>query len=63
MLLIIIVNNNRCLTLMAVNDMCIEKYIISIILFADDTNVFYSHTSIKKPNEIMQTETIKYPIG
>ena len=47
------------LFLLYINDIQNCSNIISIILFADDTNVFYSHTSIEKLNEIMQTEINK----
>ena len=47
------------LFLLYINDIQNCSNIISIILFADGTNVFYSRTSIKKLNEIMQTEINK----
>ena len=33
--------------------------LISIVLFADDTNILYSHTCLKKLNEIIQVEINK----
>jgi hypothetical protein len=55
------------LFLLYINDIQNCSKIISIILFADDTNIFYSHTSLKKLNEIIQEEimheSILTPIG
>jgi hypothetical protein len=47
------------LFLLYINDIQNFSRIVSIILFADDTNIFYSHTCLKKLNEIMQTEINK----
>jgi hypothetical protein len=47
------------LFLLYINDIQNCSRIVSIILFADDTNIFYSHTCLKKLNEIMQTEIKK----
>ena len=33
--------------------------IASMILFADDTNIFYSHSCLKTLNKILQTEVDK----
>ena len=33
--------------------------VVSIVLFADDTNILYSHTCLKKLNEIIQIEMNK----
>jgi hypothetical protein len=40
------------LFLLYINDIQNCSRIVSIILFADDTNIFYSHTCLKKLNEI-----------
>ena len=47
------------LFLLYINDIQNCSRIVSIILFADNTNIFYSHTCLKKLNEIMQTEIKK----
>ena len=47
------------LFLLYINDIQNCSKIISIILFADDTNIFYSHTCLKKLNEIIQEEINK----
>ena len=47
------------LFLLYINDIQNCSRIVSIILFADDINICYSHTCLKKLNEIMQTEINK----
>ena len=42
------------------NDIQNCSKIVSIILFADDTNIFYSHNCLKELNDIMQTEIHKW---
>ncbi len=44
------------LFLLYINDIHNCSELISIVLFADDTNILYSHTCLKKLNEIIQVE-------
>ena len=46
------------LFLIYINDIQNCSKIVSIILFADDTNVFYSHTCLKTLNEVMQIQGV-----
>ena len=47
------------LFLLYINDIHNCSELISIVLFADDTNILYSHTCLKKLNEIIQVEINK----
>ena len=47
------------LFLLYINDIQYCSDLISIVLFADDTNILYSHTCLKKLNEIIQVEINK----
>ena len=47
------------LFLLYINDIQYCSELISVILFADDTNVLYSHTCLKTLNEILQIERKK----
>ena len=47
------------LFILYINDIQNCSKLISIILFADDTNIFYSHSCPKKLNEIVQEELNK----
>ena len=47
------------LFLLYINDIQYCSELISIVLFADDTNILYSHTCLKKLNEIIQVEINK----
>ena len=47
------------LFLLYINDIQNCSKIVSIILFADDTNIFYSHNCLKELNDIMQNEINK----
>ena len=47
------------LFLLYINDIQNCSKIVSIILFPDDTNIFYSHNCLKELNDIMQTEINK----
>ena len=47
------------LFLLYINDIQYCSELISIVLFADDTSIVYSHTCPKKLNEIVQTEINK----
>ena len=44
------------LFLLYINDIQYCSGVVSIVLSADDTNILYSHTCLKKLNEIIQTE-------
>jgi retron-type reverse transcriptase len=44
------------LFILYINDIQYCSELISIVLFADDTNILYSHTCLKKLNEIIQNE-------
>ena len=44
------------LFILYINDIQHCSELISIVLFADDTNILYSHTCLKKLNEIIQNE-------
>ena len=44
------------LFLLYINDIENSSKLLSFILFADDTNIFYSHKCLKSLNEIIQTE-------
>ena len=45
--------------LLYINDIQYCSELVSVILFADDTNVLYSHTCLKTLNEILQIEMKK----
>ena len=47
------------LFLLYINDIQYCSELVSVILFADDTNVLYSHTCLKTLNEILQIEMKK----
>ena len=47
------------LFLLYINDIQFCSELISIVLFADDTNILCSHTCLKKSNEIIQSEMNK----
>ena len=47
------------LFLLYINDIQYCSELVSVILFADDTNVLYSHTCFKTLNEILQIEMKK----
>ena len=47
------------LFLLCINDIQYCSELISIVLFANDTNILYSHTCLKKSNEIIQVEINK----
>jgi hypothetical protein len=47
------------LFLLYMNDIENCSKLLSFVLFADDTNIFYSNKCIKTINEIMQTEINK----
>ena len=47
------------LFLLHINDIQYYSELVSVILFADDTNVIYSHTCLKTLNEILQIEMKK----
>ena len=44
------------LFILYINDIQNYSELISIILFADDTNILYSHSCLKTLNEIIQIE-------
>ena len=48
------------LFLLYINDIQSCSELISIILFADDTNILYSHSCLKTLNEIIQIKTRSY---
>jgi hypothetical protein len=48
------------LFLLYINDIQSCSELISIILFADDTNILYSHSCLKTLNEIFQIKTRSY---
>ena len=45
--------------LLYINDIQFCSELVSIVLFADDTNILFSHTCLKKLNEIIQIEMNK----
>ncbi len=47
------------LFLLYINDIQSCSKLVSIILFADDTNILFSHTCLKTLNEIIQIEMNK----
>jgi retron-type reverse transcriptase len=47
------------LFLLYINDIQFCSELISIVLFADDTNILFSHTCLKQLNEIIQIEMNK----
>ena len=47
------------LFLLYINDIQYCSELVSVILFADNTNVLYSHTCLKTLNEILQIEMKK----
>ena len=47
------------LFLLYINDIQFCSELISIVLFADDTNILFSHTCLKQLNEVIQIETNK----
>ena len=47
------------LFLLYINDIENCSELISVILFADDTNILYSHTCLKTLNKIIQVELDK----
>jgi retron-type reverse transcriptase len=47
------------LFLLYINDIQFCNELISIVLFADDTNILFSHTCLKQLNEIIQIEMNK----
>ena len=47
------------LFLLCINDIQYCSELISIVLFANDTNILYSHPCLKKLNEIIQVEVNK----
>ena len=47
------------LFLLYINDLASISSILTFILFADDTNVFFSHTSLDKLIDVMNIELIK----
>jgi hypothetical protein len=47
------------LFLLYINDIQNCSKIISIILFADDTNIFYSHTCLKNSMKLYKKRLIK----
>ena len=47
------------LFILYINDIQNCSDIASMILFADDTNIFYSHSCLKTLNKIIQTEVDK----
>jgi retron-type reverse transcriptase len=51
------------LFLLYINDIENCSELISVILFATDTNILYSHTCLKTLNKIIQVELEKLRIG
>jgi retron-type reverse transcriptase len=51
------------LFLLYINDIQFCSELISIVLFADDTNILFSHTCLKQLNEIIQIEMNKLLTG
>ena len=47
------------LFLLYINDIQFCSELISIVLFADDTNILFSHTCLKQLNEVIQIEMNK----
>ena len=47
------------LFILYINDIQYCSKLISLVLFADDTNILYSHSCLKTLNEIIQTEMNK----
>jgi hypothetical protein len=47
------------LFLLYINDIQFCSELISIVLFADDTNILFSHTCLKQLNEIIQIQMNK----
>ena len=45
--------------LLYINDIQFCSELVSIVLFADDTNNLFSHTCLKKLNEVIQIEMNK----
>ena len=43
----------------AVNDLCNVSKVLELILFADDTNIFYSHTDASYLMEVVNVELKK----
>jgi hypothetical protein len=50
------------LFLLYINDIQYCSDLISIVFFADDTNILYSHTCVKKLNETIQVEINKIAV-
>ena len=51
------------LFLLYINDIQFCSELISIVLFADDTNILFSHTCLKQLNEIIQIQMNKLLTG
>ena len=48
------------LFLVYINDLCRVSNVLELILFADDTNIFYSHTNVSYFMEIVNLELVLY---
>ena len=49
------------LFLVYINDLCTVSKVLGLILFADDTNIFYSHTDASYLMEVVNLELNKTP--
>ncbi len=49
-------NLGPILFLLYINEKCNSSKLLSFILFADDTNVFFSHNNLKEAVSVMNTE-------
>ena len=45
--------------LVYINDLCSISKVLELILFADDTNIFYSHTDVSYLMEVVNLELKK----
>ena len=51
------------LFLVYINDLCNVSKVLEMILFADDTNIFYSHTDASYLMEVVNLELKKIRVG
>jgi hypothetical protein len=49
-------NSWTILLLLYINDIEYSSNLLWFILFADDTNIFYSNSCLKSPNKVIQEE-------
>ena len=48
-----------CYVLLYINDLCNVSKVVDFILFADDTNIFFSHKDFNSLSETLNSEMCK----